>query len=105
VNAQTGCMNAPKFVTSRPINPLIHATYTQFPPKKAGTNFATWITYIHNTSKVIMSLCQSNVSFNAAESSLLEGLFQMAARGETQSNEFQQISDEIYDRLFQAYEA
>lgn len=52
-----------------------------------------------------MSLCQSNVSFNAAESSLLEGLFQMAARGETQSNEFQQISDEIYDRLFQAYEA
>ena len=42
-------------------------------------------------------------SFNALESSLLEGLFQLVRRGDTDSSEFQQINDEIYNRLCKAY--
>lgn len=46
---------------------------------------------------------QTTAQFNALESSLLEGLFQLVSRGETESREYQQINDEIYGRLCQAY--
>ena len=40
-----------------------------------------------------------------ADSSLLEGLFQLAVNGQTQSWEFDQIDNEVYTRLLSAYGA
>lgn len=40
-----------------------------------------------------------------ADSSLLEGLFQLAVNGQTQGWEFDQIDNEVYARLLSAYGA
>lgn len=38
-----------------------------------------------------------------ADSSLLEGLFQLAVNGQTQGWEFDQIDNQVYARLLSAY--
>ena len=40
-----------------------------------------------------------------ADSSLLEGLFQLAVNGQTECREFDQIDHEVYARLLSAYGA
>ncbi|WIH03585.1 hypothetical protein KHF85_11755 [Xanthomonas translucens pv. graminis] len=38
------------------------------------------------------------------DTSLLEGLFQLVVDGQTQGWEFEQLSNEVYDRLKETYE-
>jgi len=46
-----------------------------------------------------------NESPDTADSLLLEGLLQLAVEGNTDAREFQQIGEEVFTRLLQAYGA
>jgi len=92
-------------VTYRPKGPPIQADIGNGQGVKAGTSFATPAYPIVLHKEVHMDNAPTSPAPGDADSSLLEGLFQLAVNGQTQSWEFDQIDNEVYARLLSAYGA
>jgi hypothetical protein len=70
---------------------------------KAGTSFATPACPNPFYQEVLMDNAPTSPAPADADSSLLEGLFQLAVNGQTNGWEFDQIDNEVYARLLSAY--
>jgi hypothetical protein len=92
-------------VTSGPKATAIQADIGNGQGVKAGTSFATPACPNLLYKEVHMDNATASPAPADADSSLLEGLFQLAVNGQTQGWEFDQIDSEVYARLLSAYGA